>query len=852
MSSTPISSAFGSSTVSYLTDGTPAGCRVRANYPRKAVALDLSTEDGRNRATMNDYFVNAAARSGWGTPSITEATDYELVRLSYDYWLMITLYQNHWICGKIVDIPARHMVKAWPRITSEMDPKDITKIDGCIRKTRVKYQICEAIKWARLFGGAGALMVIEGQENRMDEPLDLESIGIGAFRGLIPFDRWSGIQPVGELSTDITKPQQFNLPKFYEVWSQNGGPTFRVHSSRILRFTGPTVPQPEYQAMSYWGISVFERVYEELRKRDNMSWNILNLTYRANLIGMKVPALDQMLSGLGMNQRSLVQFQAIMQQQNQAMSNQSMLLLPKDGEMTATQYSFGGVAEVYEQFQREIAGAAEMPVTLLYGDTKGGLNQTNDADFRIYQEKIALDQDDQLRPQLEALYPVIMMSTTGEVPDDIDLRFPSIQTLNDKEKADLAKAQGDTIIGYRNLDIYTRSMALKDIKQTSDVTEIGSNITASEIAAAEEQETEEAEARKMMPPLPMGEEDLPQGGPQARPARKPQAGATDVLVRRAMCGIDEFQESEHPRGSGEKGGQFVKGSGGASASASAHKAAIPKSEFPLTEKQHHIEEQFRQQVEADPDAAMAEYHKRFGNVLNADNAKELSPDYLKDRATAAPAVHETASWLVKQLYKKELAQPAPPGKDNTVVFTAGGAGAGKTTAIENSPDERDAVDRAQIIYDGTLRPSHKAMGKVDEALKAGKQAQVMYVYRNPIEAFQFGVIKRAIRQEKEHGSGRTVPIDEFVAQYTSIDKSMEDLSRTYSDNPNFHMSVIDNSFGPGQAQLSSLASLPPSPDPVKLKAELMEVLNAEYKSGRVSRKIYEATVSTGAEGEVGM
>lgn len=519
---------------SYLADGTPAGCHVRSSYRRpepKSVAFDLSTEDARNKARMNDYFVNAAARSGWGTPSITEATDYELVRLSYDYWLMITLYQNHWICGKIVDTPAGDMVSAWPRITSEMKPKEITKIDSCIRKTHVKQQVLEAIKWARLFGGSGALIIIEGQESRMDEPLDLDSIQIGGFRGLIPFDRWSGIQPIGQLSTDITKPAHFNLPEYYEVWSQNGGSRFRVHASRILRFTGPTVPQPEYQAMNYWGISVYERVYEELRKRDNMSWNILNLTYRANLIGMKVPILDQMLSGLGTNQKSLIQFQAIMQAQNQSMSNQSMLLLPKDGEMTSMQYAFSGVSEVYEQFQREIAGAAEMPVTLLYGDTKGGLNQTNDADFRIYAGRIKLYQESSLRPQLEGvLYPVICMSVLGYVPDDIDLRFPSILTLDDKEKADLAKAQGDTIAGYFNAGIYTKAMALRDVKQTSDVTEIGTNITPEDIAEAEEEQA-------MMPAMPPGEEERPAGALSSKQGQGRQPGATDALPRHVFAGI---------------------------------------------------------------------------------------------------------------------------------------------------------------------------------------------------------------------------------------------------------------------------------------------------------------------------
>ena len=513
------------------------GCRVRASYRKpegKVVAIDSA------KARINDYFVNAAARSGWGTPSLTEATEYELVRLSYDYWLMITLYQNHWICGKIVDIPAGDMIKAWPRITSEIDPKDITRVDACIRKTQIKGQLEKCIQWSRLFGGAGALIVIDGQESMLDEPLDLESIEIGGFRGLIPFDRWSGIYPSGELCTDIRKPTQFNLPQYYEVMNQNGGGRFRVHSSRILRFTGPNVPQPEYQAMMYWGISVYERIYEELRKRDNMSWNILNLTYRANLIAMQEPQLAQMLSGLGMNQNALIQYQARMQAMNQSLSNQNMLFLPKDSTMSAVNYGFSGVSDVYQQFQLDIAGAAEIPVTRLYGRTLSGLGQSNDADERIYEEKIALDQDRGLRPQLEILYPVICMSVMGEVPEDIDLRFPSIRVLDDKEKSDLAKSTGDTINGYFNTGLYTKPMAMKDIKQTSDVTGIGTNITDEDIAAAEE----EAETMPQLPQGETGEEPTasPTNAERMARAGKPKDAdtperATDALTARQFAGM---------------------------------------------------------------------------------------------------------------------------------------------------------------------------------------------------------------------------------------------------------------------------------------------------------------------------
>jgi len=481
-----------------------------------ANGLHPASQSGRMTASALDYFTNAAARMGWGTPSLTEATEYNLVRLSFNYMLLITMFRNHWISRRIVEVPAKDMVRAWPRLTSDIDPDDISRIDRSIRRTRVKSRILDAIRWARLFGGAGCLIVIDGHENRLDEPIDLDTVEPGAFRGLIPFDMWSGITPQDGVSTNIKKPLNFGLPEKYAVGSPDGGGNFEVHSSRILRFIGPSVPTPELQAQSYWGISALEPSYEEIRKRDNLSWNILSVSFRANLLGITFPELAQALSGASMNINALVAFEQRMQAMNQMLSNQSMLMLPKDGDLKTVTQNMTGWADVYQQFQLDIAGAAQIPVTRLFGRTLTGLGQSNDADERIYEEFIAMEQDEQLRPALDLLYPVICMSEIGDHPSDLDLTFPSIRVLDDKEKVDMAKTVGDNVVSLFNSGIYDRPMALKEIKQSSSLTGFGTNITDEDVEKAEK----EAE---MMPPPGEGMPGMPgmPGAPGAGPGGAP-------------------------------------------------------------------------------------------------------------------------------------------------------------------------------------------------------------------------------------------------------------------------------------------------------------------------------------------
>lgn len=436
----------------------------------------------------NDAVSNILARMGYGSPSVAEGIEYPLVRLSNDYQLMLSLYRNGWIPRRIVDEPAKDMIKAWPKITSDMSPEDMKLFDRCLAKTGTKAGILKAVKWSRLFGGAGALIVIKGHENKLDTPLDLDTVALGSYRGLLPFDRWSGITPNTGVNSDIDQPMAFGLPASYQIHTnQYGGPTFNVHASRVLRFIGPDVPNPEKQAQNEWGISVVEVFYEQMKKLDNMSSSIVNLMFRANILAQRDEQLSQMLSGAGSSQMAMQKFWGRMQAQNQLLSNQSTLILPKEGGLESHQYTFGGVADVYSLFQMDTAGAADMTVSWLFGRTATGLGQTNEFDVQFRNDKVAALQDDNLRPALEKLYPVILTSEFGAVPDDIDLDFPAVAALTQREKIELAKSGTESAVSPFTAGVYSQKTTLIRLRHLDEMLEIPPSITDEMIEAADDE-----------------------------------------------------------------------------------------------------------------------------------------------------------------------------------------------------------------------------------------------------------------------------------------------------------------------------------------------------------------------------
>ena len=261
----------------------------------------------------------------------------------------------------------------------------------------------------------------------------------------------------------------------------------------------------------------------------------------------------------------------------------------------------------------------------------------------------------------------------------------------------------------------------------------------------------------------------------------------------------------------------------------------------LSPEERAVEQKFAAQVAVDPKAAIADYRSRFtkpnGTLeINTDNARELSADYSASnagRTAYGRAVHEPASWLMKKLYADELAKPVPPGMDNTVRFTAGGTGSGKTTGIQAFSEEGQP---AQVIYDTNSNNFESAQAKVQAALDAGKKVSIDYVHAEPDVAFD-RMLARANRM------GRPVPIDSHIDTHLGAPDAIVKLAEHYKDDPRVKIRVIDNN-GP-KPQLSSVEALK-NLDYTGVKEKLYDALEAHHEAGTISPEIYRAVKGAGA------
>lgn len=225
----------------------------------------------------------------------------------------------------------------------------------------------------------------------------------------------------------------------------------------------------------------------------------------------------------------------------------------------------------------------------------------------------------------------------------------------------------------------------------------------------------------------------------------------------------------------------------------------------------------------------ARTNKIFGsdNIVAGDDAKYSVPGM--SPANSVP-FHESASTFAKGYYDHLLADPATT--DKPVLITAGGTGAGKTSALKTifNGGGASAKDYSAII-DTNSTTLKAADSRIAPALASGRPVSIKYVYRDPLEAFQNGVIPRAAKE------GRIIPASTHAETHAGSLDAIKQLAEKYKNNPNVNVSIVDNSRGAGNATEVPLDFLKDkSYSKSELEAKIHELLDTQLEEGKLNHE----------------
>jgi uncharacterized protein len=445
---------------------------------RRSPRLTKKMEDAEVARTL-DSFQNFTAHVGRGTGNQGDGGQYGFNPVTRNRMQMELVYRGSWIAGRVVDVYAQDMTREGMDITSSDDPSKIAEFNKDIARLQIWKQLRDTIKWARLYGGAVAFMMVDGQDP--STPLKLDRIRPGQFKGLLPLDRWV-LQPSLTDLVDDMGPY-FGKPKFYDTITDTGGmPRLKIHYSRVIRIEGVELPYWQKISENLWGQSVIERMWDRLLAYDSATAGTSQMVYQARLRTLSIEGLREIIGGTAAAMKGLlanINMLRVMQ------SNEGISLIDSKDTFETHEYSFAGLDAVLMQFGEQLAGAVEIPLVKLFGQSPSGFDN-GDSTMRTYHDSVKQQQVTWLGDGIETVYRLAYISKFGtEPPKDFTLEFKSLWQLSDAEKATVTNTVTAAVGEAFSAQIISKSTAMKELKNLSLITGVFSNISDEDIESAE-------------------------------------------------------------------------------------------------------------------------------------------------------------------------------------------------------------------------------------------------------------------------------------------------------------------------------------------------------------------------------
>lgn len=341
-------------------------------------------------------------------------------------------YRGAWLPRKIVDIPPLDATRRWRGWQASKE--QIEKLEAEEKRLDVRRKVKQAMTRARLFGGAAIYIGTGDRDTSL--PLDPARVGKGGIKYLTVMSKRK-LAP-GDIEQD---PQSdlFDRPKWYTLT----GSQIRVHPSRLILFIGAELPDPELDVgVEYgWGDSVLQSILDTIKQSDSTMANVASLVFEAKVDVIKIPDFMNQLQDKEFEKRVLERLRLAAM----AKGINGQILLDAQEESDSKSASFGSLPDIIDRFLQAVAGAADIPLTRLAGQSPAGMSSTGESDLRNYYDRIQAMQELDMRPALSTLDECLIRSALGARDPKIHYAWLPLWQPTAAEKSENGKRTAETI-----------------------------------------------------------------------------------------------------------------------------------------------------------------------------------------------------------------------------------------------------------------------------------------------------------------------------------------------------------------------------------------------------------------------
>lgn len=493
-----------------------------------------------------------------------ESSIYDSGMLIPDYDLA-EKYQYNGLFSKIIDRPAEEALKHGIEYNiSDQTLADF--LDDALDRLDWEEKATTAIRWARLFGGAVIVMLLDDGRG-LEEPVN-----------------WQDIRSVEELRVyerAIVQPDPncylTGKAEYFDISSTYGG-FFRVHRSRCLVFKNGSLP--EYAAPQqyfYWGLPEYVRIRRDLSIALHTHQSAANMIDKSVQPVYKQRGLQSTLAGPDGDDKTLKRLLVL--DASRGMMNS--VAIDMDGEDYSFQtFQLSGASEILESTYSLLSAVTCIPQTILFGRSPSGENATGESDLENYYNFVEGIQKRMLKKNIRTLLKAVVQAGVYDrsiaESQTIKPTFKPLWSLSEAEQAtvELSKAQRAQATA-QTAQLYIDMQVLQPDEVRRALSQDGS-LNIEDILDNQPEDAQDDGWAALLEGL--GEEENLQNF-----NTQTQVESSIIKGQGNSDRMDSFKESDHPR---DKNGKFTGG-------ASSGPGTPPKSSNGLTDaEKRKISERF--------------------------------------------------------------------------------------------------------------------------------------------------------------------------------------------------------------------------------------------------------------------
>jgi len=317
--------------------------------------------------------------------------------------------------------------------------------------------------WGQLEGG-GLLLLGLADGSTSENPLNLGKLDrIDWLRSVERSDirivSFEGDPNSGRFGQPVLFEIRQNVSAQSAASSQGGFEVEMWHWSRVVMYPGATTPRDLKIRNEGFDHSVLDHVIGAIKRTDGIWDNVGAMVADGSQGVWKIKGLFQaVVSG----NRDQIESRFSIADQARSMFR-SILLDADQEEFSYVSREFGGISDLLGQSAVRTAAAAQMPVTVLYGQSPAGMNATGESDIRLWYDRVEQYQTDVLLPGLRQIIMLIFASksgpTSGEIPEGWAVEMNPVRKATPMETGELAARQAQADSAYISAGVYTADEA---------------------------------------------------------------------------------------------------------------------------------------------------------------------------------------------------------------------------------------------------------------------------------------------------------------------------------------------------------------------------------------------------------